>query len=1591
MLNKISLKVTQVIQEITIETDLPLISSLFIEFCSNLQIISLTFLPFLQAKFDTQNKLAFSIGKVLSSLEPFQIFYDFKPDPIFRIIFILCCLYLAFYFALLILVISKIILRRKPPKPLAKILSISSYIHCKGIFYLIHCFTVSTLSQECPKNSSKLLSCRMGMIIGTGFIFSFNLILALLQEFFCYQIHHNTQSNGIKNNTHHISKLLHKLLIILLYYLLENSAEILIIFNILFTIVDTFTLHIRLPFYHIKMLYLAIICSTISASFALFSIGSLFVSNENIYLVIMFATPLLVKGSLIILQKTFEDIILLRFSNPYQAVHLPILLCYYSVNWNISPNRERLRQKALYIMGFLSAKARGTLFLATEVQRISHNKALKEMTRLHQKHPENDLILITIAQIYSQIFNDDYTALSYMSKSGNEVTSFAGKLSLQSLSNSLTAGNTTHIVEEETHKKSYLNYFTCREKTRILKKHIQAEIQQHLNLWKNLDHKEINILNAIYQASKITKQVHKILNYWAQNFENQEALYVNASIIYALYLEIVRAIPSSGASLLKKAQRSINNKWHINRDVIDIAMGNSAIIVASIESDKIGKIIDASSSATEMFKTNKQGLIGLKIGQVLPHVLASKHNDLIKGFQKNSKETASFENFVSYAKTLQDDYFKVQVTLQPFPLICKELSLFAYIKKASDYQSILVVDHRGLIIEFSKNLSLPLNLHTRKSHSVKIESLCSTFKMINQAFNLLYKSQDFPRQETAKYVDFPQTSPKLAYDAVPSTLQRMNIQSMEDEEIPQTQKIDYQNNKFTFPNEYDYPTIARGFTTKSTMTVEQAQMIWGQYKETNELTFSPYTGNKTLISSDIKYQTKIEPFYFDDQWYQVIELKQNLSSASMATGSDESLPPFVKRNLTNKENSFADEFPHEKERSYFINENQPSKENKTPSGSHHKERPSPALKPEELDLENHQINFRRVSSQARSIATSRLTENFVKAKLNSLKREPQSKSFSFLSNMITFTLLCLICAILIHFIYTNKSLQEMRDSNNLTMLVNARLSKTILNWQAMLILYSRSSQLRPIDYRIPKYQEVMKNSSLDVINNAKDLSEAVDKLGNNDITRVLYAKAVSLWEPLTHTLFNNQPVDQFSANQVLIDYYLDIARYNGSFLNLVNDREMLFTVNNTANSYLLTIDASIAYITNFFQKTKNDNAALLKAIAVIEILVIVIPVILIPIILTNLVKKYSKLFQTLCKLQNKSLTQRLTKLEEISNLFDESLEDNVSVYFASSFSSQLQHRNVAETSADVNKRPQSTSLISTNRREYSVKTLIVYISKYTFFAVILTLIIIGLVIFAFQQSIQNLHELDTINKKALAASAVLSQIQMLLPSFYFSIILHNDTSYKVRNDVPFKQLLLQYQVLGNANNLLIDAFSDSNNEIADPTIKDIFAGNPCKYVTDTYYNDCLIKSQGESFGLFGLQSLFSQICEPMKTFASTPNPTFQLGITLSNIYSATNNNTHFVIYDLYNYILDYLTASFIDLTEKKKKEMLKILVYTLVVGLVGLRVISMVILKRLKMLDLGIRRILRVIPDTVVQQNKIIGFYLARHFPNEFSVPPSNN
>jgi len=1606
-----------VLQQFSHPLHLKLHFSLFIELISGLQILSIALLPILQDNFTGQDELSKTLNKLFLYMKPFHIFSPFSITSGALITIALCGLYFLIFFGAIIYMLYRFVIG----SPLSlysgsKIPSFCLLVHSKVLFYPIHCFLVKILDYNTQLDSS-LFENSNAWIAGAIVLMVLNLTLATMKELYCFQIHQDNDTYGIKDNAYGLNILAHKTLAIILYDFIQNSTATLVIFNILFTIAGLAILHLRLPFYNLKMLKLSIVLSTIATWTSILSVAMAFDSRDKkVLLIILLTAGFIVKVSLIRLRLTIKSIFLNKNTTYYHIAHLLIIIRDYENQTSVSRKQEKTNKQTLYSMGFTAFKEE--TYMSEELE---ENKAyliaIKEILEVYQKIRKNktgrELLSLCIAQIYIQVFEDAFKAMLILSKLNPNKMSIVGRMSFEQLSIELEALNYRHTASLQNQGSHHLDYFSYKQKTQILKEYIKIEIEQHRTFWKLLSTNIVESMPVIDQGASISSSTSKIAHYWNSNFENSELIYVNASIMYGLYLKVLQSLPTGGSALVRKAFTAINNKQHPFKDILNIVLGNRAVVVASLEPDKVGKIVDTSSSVKKIFKMNKKGLLGTNVAMLMPGMIGAQHNDLIKKYHKHSKHSLN-RVIKTYAKTFNGEYFAAEITLKLSPFNQDGLNVVASIEKTSEYEPVVIIDFEGNILECSKELADILNLSAKKSQ-LNIDTLCQEFKQINQAFNLIYSplqdhEEEISQDQDASCIDnylhsqqdnnFINRKGDVKYKEVPLISPRSSrrLLSVSMAENDNTALMSF-DNKDQSERELLASPLPQVKRPTAYMKKEEAEKICEAFKYGKEINLLP-VNQKTSAKAKpqlIRFKTEIEPLIFQGKLYKIIKLREASSSSLTLKGHYSVSQTATTRAayervsiLQNPDDDFPDTFPLEKER-----ESPRSKQHKCsiePSSFKLKAHqmqdfiPHASTNPSKLGPENnHQVPLsesfnsktKKKTIKAQSLMTSHYSQQVTARELNSsLKIEKQSPQISLAINMLYLAVIIIIGAILIDLQYTSKSIQYMSDTMDLVSLVNTRLGKALLAWQGMLGVYARACGFRSVNSRFPMHQAVAINSTLAMVENGIELIEKVDKFGDDDVVKIFYENSLSFWEPETHTLFDNQKIDGFTAQSIISDYNLYYARYNGTITNLNNSRRGLFALNNTANDYIVSLEDTTQKMSKFFQDTKNSNIQLLRVIVSLESLFVLIPCALTIYILVITIKLYKKLFHALCKIHQNSFTWRLQQLESIAALFEESIEDDIS-YF-NEFKSQAKNTNIQQA--------ESAKKVQHVTKEYRQKALVIHGVKYILVACVLTVVIIVLVANSFRTSVQSFNELDAINDRIQASFGLSSQVKTALPSFYFAVIFKNDTSFNIKNQDAVQQLIIGVDSVGKANEYLLNSLSNSHNEIDDPFFDELLRGKVCRYVSATYYQNCLDNTNNEAYGLLGLQPLYFQQLGILKSWATSDNPTQMLAGTLLTQFNGVVNNLFYVIYQLYDVLVDHLADNFILKAQQQKDQAVKMFFINVFITLFAMLLIRAIVLKKLRSLDIGIRRILRIIPYKIIEENKVMSFYLVRTFGKELEV-----
>ena len=1615
----------QLLQGFSHSLHLKLPFAFLIELLSCLQTLSVVVWPTMfNTEKTTQDNLSRALNGLFSYMKPFELFDPFMNEACAIIVMSLCGIYFACFTGAIVYMFHHI-QAGSGINSRSKKLSFCGLLHSKVIFYLVHCFLVKTLDYNFGIEN-RFFETKSAWILVSIVLLIFNVGLAAIKELFCFQAHQDKDTFGIKDNLYGLNILAHKTIAVILYYFLEDPTDALVIINILFATINLTTLHLKLTFYDLRMLKLSIIMSTIATWTSLLSIARILKHDNPKLLILILATMgFAIKLSLIRLNWTILDTLNLENLTPSRIAHLPTLIQEYEKKIAITPTMDKTNRETLYSMGFSTASrafGNSSSFDSEEMHNHSYAVIIKEMLRLHQRTRHNkdgrELLPLCIAQIYIQVFADSFKAMLILSKLTEKNMSIVNRISLKALQVDLENLNYKFATDDEgknsSSTPSNVDYFVYKLKSQRLKEYIKEEIAEHQAFWKFISLNIIQAMPVIKQGNKISRATLKTNQYWHNNFENLEHLYVNAAIMYGLYLKIIQSLPSAGSALVRKAFSSLNNMQHRYKDVIDIVLGNKAVLIASIEPDKIGKIVDTSSSVNKMFQVHKRSLIGSNVAMLMPGMIASEHNDLIKRYHKQSKQKLN-RVIKSYAKTLTDEFFSVDMVVQLSPYTKNGLNVIACLEKTSGYEPIMIVDSDGNIIECSKDLTQVLGITTKKS-SLKVESLCKELREVNHAFNMIYTptaSEIFAEKEKEQihtqgdlmFEDYLKgnsgTRKAVTNDnnketvVSPRSTRRLLLNSMENDNagLTSSDRGDNLNNLF-FETERVLPLPLR-----ISMGREEAEKICHDFRYGKETSFSLPKSSK---KDSFKCNTEIEPLIFQNKLYKIFKLKdlntslliqQQKTSFSLVPSTAIKLQKEASATTQNEDpdgDKFADAFPDDIERGnsprskfhkcsiepFF--ELKPLKMIKDTSHvSTNLTKPIESKEQAPLSETFNSKKSKKKTYRAQSLVTSQFSQEVAVTQLStSLKIERQSPQIRLAVNMVYLAVIIILCSIYVDLSYMKKSLAYMSNSMDLIGLVNDRMGKALLAWQGVLALYSRSTGFRKIDAKFAMNKVTAINYTMGMLTNGQQLLQKVDELGDKEISEIFYRKSLALWEPKTQTLFNNEKIDGFSAEQMITELNLNFANYNGTFTDLNGTRDPLFTINNTANAYILSLEETISEVSLFFENTRKNNISLLKVIVTLECLFIVIPCALTIYILVTTVNLYKKLFQALCKIHLDSLNWRLKQMEHIAALFEESIEDDISY-----FNEYKERINMRQQAVETTKKVAHSSKI------YQDKSLILFGLKYILIAVVLTGVLIGLVGNSFTVSNQSFSELDTINNQLLASFALNSRVKLVTPSFYFVALFLNDTSYKIRDRDPRTQFIDSIDAVGNSNEDLLAAVSNSDNKVDDPVINQILRGKVCDFLTPVYYTSCVQNTNGESFGLLGLQPKFYQLMNLFKSWAiSSSTLTLDSASTVLTQVSSVINNLYFVIYDLYDYLANHLIDTFVQRAEEQKNQAVKLFYINVVVTLLTMILIRMIVLKKLRALDIGIRRILRIIPYKIIEENKVMSFYLVKTFGKEVDI-----
>jgi len=536
-------------------------------------------------------------------------------------------------------------------------------------------------------------------------------------------------------------------------------------------------------------------------------------------------------------------------------------------------------------------------------------------------------------------------------------------------------------------------------------------------------------------------------------------------------------------------------------------------------------------------------------------------------------------------------------------------------------------------------------------------------------------------------------------------------------------------------------------------------------------------------------------------------------------------------------------------------------------------------------------------------------------------------------------------------------------------------------WEYLLIIYARANQLRPIGAGIASYQSTVLKRTLKLMEEDRILQNRLQDSHNMDMIENFFNKNYSLWLPYQGVAFSGTKIDTFSAANAMANKDLKVAYWTKSPLLLYENDDILFTINNTCNQILMNGEKQIADASVIMSNIISTNQTLVSVLLGLETFAISSVVLFLLLVIRVILQSYSKLFRVLSRVKEEVMHQRIEELNAIRECFTKNVEGKD---FSQKITQYLENDHRAVKKGVTKAKTKGHTGSSSRHREdkFIMKDLTKKALKNLVLACFLVIIISGGFFTAYFTASSTFTDLEVKNNRLTIAHKLGYSFDQLLGAFYFTMIFYNQTEFKFRYGPPVSQFDVFLDYLSSANEQLLSSLADEDTGEIDPVLQDFLRADMCSYVNPSVLATCLTVSYGGANGLLAMNTQYLQFNSIYyQKFLQTP--TFVAAQTLLVNYAMSITSMISVFPEAYEFLRTYLVDSFNKKIEDQKGESLTIFIIILVALAGSTGIIQIITIARLKEIDIGIRKILKIIPFAMIQENRLLGFYLKNEFKKE--------
>ena len=1469
----------KILNEFSKKDTLPLWSSFLIQFITNLQITYFIFQPSL----NPVNDIHLRVFKLIQIVSSYTVGMDlYNPLTSVRLITSIWYIILIYLIALCLLITYLILICHKKMEANLTALKVTvqvSVVQSKLLFCPIHYFLIWIIfiRSKCLSYSDNgSIECGNPYLAISIILLILNFGMTFLKEVFVYQIIKTKNNLSRKNNHYFLLMLLHKTVIVIILVFVSDAKVGVFVVNLIFSLCYCYTLLTSLPFYNMLILKMTTVFAVCHSTFSIFIFLSLTKSSRRYCEILMAIVAIFfIRVALRHMEKTLQRILRLKFGNPSEAAHILVLLkqCIKDC-LTICKLKDRYLEGSIRLYGVLKLynieiENPDDLSDISEHYSRLYNAILSRLHEILKRFPDSEIVSLLICKIYLKELGHKGKALSVLNKLEASKPSFQGAIAVCNIYSELDrfykddcSGTNLELVK----------YFDHRDDTDKIKESIQKEISLHIKIWKGLGQDKVNVGTISDYSLEVDNVYEKTQELWQRSHKELNKNFTAHLLMYGLYLEVVRKNSYESINILKKFYDMRRDKRDHQSRSKDLFSEEVAIILASIENDKTGIIIDTSASVVNIFAIKKDKLIGESVNNVLPRFIAKKHDSIIRRYNDQSTHGLN-RNIEAYGKSRKGHYFPVKIMLRIYPYINKGLNVLAHVKRLRKGDQILILDSKGVIVDCSEGLFDIFNLSHRDLDKIDAFALCPELEEIDEAFNMVYNSEKdtqnplINRLHTTSHNNAEGSKSKTGLHKNVDSLQRDHVQihtrteikddlvpnhSPENNRLQNIQLFDNENNISSL-HPFSHAILKHGsfsnFSLQNprVMTPIIAKEICQKYQEGSKLHFLPKKLSKTPSHKEdgIQLKVTIRPYIFDSDLYKIIKFKDAYVDGENQKPFLEAMSPMIQKSPVRsegkkEEGNFAERFSTLNERSFSLKRlpilpkrmiaDQQAKnqikieklqrmfvqdaDNETASETLSRNNPIQIFQEFQKQIGTGENSSMPSSSHGlRTVKV--LNELFNKKNMRPITKIAIA--------LVYFIMLLMFLLVIITFIFTQKTFSDVRFGTTIVDTASDRLQYIVNIWEYTSILYSRAVRLRSsTTASLQVFQEMLYSNTNSLLQANSDLQNILEVSENSQLIKTFFTPNIALWIPNKNVTFDSSLTNTFTAAKVICQKSMLMAEYDQPVTQLVGQEDILFLLNNTSNDLLIQSRKQVKAVEQQMISTINTNQTFEMALFILQIFSLVFVQIALVLVVRILVLSYSKLFRVLTRINPEHQDQRLQELLLMRECFMKDIETREFTLKAEAYLERGNNHAKKGAKSKAHVRYKEDRLVFSKIIIQGLRPLI--------FSLVLIIIILVIFYLNYNWSTSTFDTLHQDDQKLSLIHQLSYTYNMIFAIFYTNVVFQNQTGYTISSMSPSAAFDQTLNFLSGADEKLLSLLSDPKQGIIDPFIEVYTKGGGLQFI-----------------------------------------------------------------------------------------------------------------------------------------------------------------